>query len=188
MSGIKLPVTVEEDADLFRENVRSMWILREDDGREIIRSSQQNALQRIAAALNAAPKRAFAELTEKTYAALVNKATREVRADHDYLAGDADLSVEIAAAVVSLLQAFAAPVAPAWLGITEQAVRGKGFLLLHPIERLKAQAPIVAEFERALSGEAQWIEEGGTTYSFDCFTHWQPLPAAPETQGGREDE
>lgn len=53
MSEIKTPVRAEEDADLFRENARSMWILREDDGREIIRSSQQNALQQIAAALNA---------------------------------------------------------------------------------------------------------------------------------------
>jgi hypothetical protein len=105
MSEIKLPVRV----GLVKDGDESFFVFFDGANNEI--GADENSMSQIAAALNAAPKRAFAELTEKTYAALVNKATREVRADHDYLAGDADLSVEIAAAVVSLLKAFAAPVA-----------------------------------------------------------------------------
>jgi hypothetical protein len=109
MSEIKLPVTVEEDANLFRENARSMWILREADGREIIRSAQQNVLQRIAAALNAAPKRAFAELTADGVGLILQNVLLEIGEPPEGLFDRTDWLMRHDATVLAHLQAFAAP-------------------------------------------------------------------------------
>jgi hypothetical protein len=66
----------------------------------------------IVAALNAAPKRAFAELTAKTYGELASDALLEVKADPgSFVVGDAEYSALVDAAVLRRLQAFAAPVA-----------------------------------------------------------------------------
>lgn len=170
MSEIKLPVRVEEDENLFRENARSMWILCEDDGREIIRSAQQNALQRIAAALNAAPKRAFAELTVRELCAMME--------------GD-EVSEE---QLLFRLQSFAAPIAPAWREI-ENLPLPREFVYLQPKDR--RILPVIAalrEQEYQVAVEPTFECRDGHIYNLDYFTHWQPLPAAPETQGGREDE
>lgn len=76
------------------------------------------------------------------------------------------------------LQAFAAPQAPRWLPITVEAVIGKGHLLLRPSKASAAcDWPKVAELVSSdrVPGEFEWAEEGGCSYSFECFDGYMPL-------------
>ncbi len=154
MSKIKLPIRA-----LYPDSLQFV----DADGQPV-------APDDIAAALNAAPKRAFEELTVRELCAMME--------------GD-DVSEE---QLLSRLQAFAAPVAPAWRLITVDAVKDKGYLLLRPIADLEAQAPIVAKFDySAFDGEPEWQKDDGNSYAFHCFDGWLPLPAAPDAGGNGHD-
>lgn len=143
-------------------------------------------LEEIAAALNAAPKRAFETLTVAALSQMLDSIVEEFGEWPSEGSTDDQIAwrAKADAAFLSRLQAFAAP---AWQPITVEAVNGKGFLLLMPTKTIAAcKYPTVAQLipsERSL-GKFEWEEEGGTTYSFRCFSHFMPLPAAPEAQGG----
>lgn len=174
MSEIKTPVTV----GVVDDGAYELYHLYDADGYEI-------SLDQIAAALNAAPKRAFEELTAEALETIFDEADEDVKRRLDKSSGAREWRVAIYAALLSRLQAFAAPVAPAWQPITVEAVKGKGYLLLRPIADLKAQAPVVAKFGySAIEGDPEWQQDGGISYAFHCFDGWMPLPAAPEAQGG----
>lgn len=179
MSEIKLPVTVYK-VDQEAWNCEFLRII-DAEGRDLTKDQ-------VAAALNAAPKRAFEELTADGVGLILQNVLIEIGEPPDNGAERQEWLKRHDATVLAHLQAFAAPVAPAWQPIAEEAVKGKGYLLLRPIADLKAQAPVVAKFGySAIEGDPEWQQDGGISYAFHCFDGWQPLPAAPEAQGGAED-
>lgn len=66
-----------------------------------------------------------------------------------------------------------------WQPITEDAVKGKGFLLLLPTVGLKAQAPVIAELIVGRHGDLVWYDHIDTSYDFGCFDGFMPLPPMP---------
>lgn len=162
MNAIKLPVTAttvgEDECDLFFDA-----------------NNRKIPAWEIAAALNAAPTRAFEDLTLSELHRIID----EDIADPESMVGDAST-------LLRRLQAFAAPQVPQWMPITVEAVQGRDYLLLRPDPLVAAcHEPKVAALipSERVSGEFEWEEEGGTTYSFHCFSHYLPLnalPAAPE--------
>jgi hypothetical protein len=171
MSEIKLPVTVE--------------------GHAFCTDAEDNILsvRDVAAALNAAPKRAFAELTADAVGAILSEAADKYRhpvwSKMDEIQASID---ERHAFILARLQAFAAPVAP------------EGYVLVHkeliqfditgyPAMEAKARELSARSCDRAKRGvgvdpvilleEAEELLKAGLAE--------MPLPAAPGTQGGRED-
>lgn len=171
MSAIKLPVRAVYPWDRLE--------FLDADGQPV-------APEDIAAALNAAPKLAFEGLTVEALGEMLSETGEEMGdPPHDLFARTSWL-VAHDTALLSRLQAFAALQAPQWMPITVEAVQGRGYLLLRPDPLVTAcHEPKVAALisSEMVSGEFEWEEEGGTTYSFHCFSHYLPLnalPAAPE--------
>lgn len=140
----------------------------------------------IAAALNAAPTRAFEELTVEALGAMRDAARLEAfeQTSRDRLDGPLCAAWRAAMfraddeSLLAALQAFAAPQGPRWLPITVEAVSGKGHLLLRP-SKISAPCnwPTVAELVSSdrVPGEFEWMDEGGCSYSFGCFDGYMPL-------------
>lgn len=160
---IKLPVTVEGDAFFY-------------DADDKIVSAHD-----LAAALNAAPTRAFDGLTAKALETIFDEADEDVKRRLDKSSGAREWHDAIYDAILSRLQAFAAPQAPQWQPI-ETAPRDGTIILLYSRE-----AEVC--FGRWHKNPAiEWLasSNGFDSVAFpkDAFTHWMPLPAAPEAQGG----
>jgi hypothetical protein len=147
--------------------------------------------------ITAAPKRAFEELTAKTYGELVSDALLEVKADPgSFVVGDAEYSALVDAAVLRRLQAFAAPVAPAWRQIDTAPHDGTVIDLydtqLGRIPDCYWGVPHHSCGEAGKYCDDDWHRENDPGWVDSTFnervgqnvTHWQPLPAAPGTQGG----
>ena len=193
MSGIKLPVTA-----------KGVFVF-DADGQGVAGCGPY--AKEIAAALNAAPKRAFERLNPAMLRMLIREASQGV--DAGSLAADQERAFNL----VSLLQAFAAPVAPAWQPI-ETAPKGKTVLVFYRNSLGKGRivkATFIERFAQESDGEEHgneeydeardrytwpegWYEQiDNWEYAAAMFagdhkpTHWMPLPAAPETQGGAED-
>lgn len=155
---IKLPVRVEEYFEEYVEFVDA-------EGQPVVPEG-------IAAAMNAAPKRAFEGLTLTEFTLMAAKHNKRSGIDLKGLFDD--------------LQAFAAPVAAAWREI-ENLPLPREFVYLQPKDRrILTVIAALREQEYQVAAEPTFECRDGHIYNLDYFTHWQPLPAAPEAQGRGE--
>lgn len=162
MSGIKLPVTVE------------MGCIFDANGFEV-------DPEEIAAALNAAPKQAFENLTIRELYEMIDEC------------GDSE------EAFLARLQAFAAPIAPAWQPI-ETAPRNRTPILARFKDNLVHIRPDLIKWEGKccvvnhvgvlVDGfDIGWGVDAPVGYGGipdEWIAGWQPLPTAPEAQEGAE--
>jgi hypothetical protein len=167
MSEIKLPVTVEGHAFCTDAEDKILSV------REVV------------AALNAAPKRAFAELTAKDFALLLMDAKAAAAREHlavsEVPIETAKFFIRVAEFMLPHLQAFAAPVAPAnaqgWIVANGDQTRFRCWGDSGPEwteDRIAA-----LHFSRKQDAEAFCRDDEDAGYILPV--------AAPGTQGGRED-
>jgi hypothetical protein len=196
MSEINFPISVQHKAI---SGGKSITLFQDKDGNRIDLTGEQIVTLLNAAALNAAPKRAFAELTAKTYGELVSDALLEVKADPgSFVVGDAEYSALVDAAVLRRLQAFAAPVAPAWRQIDTAPHDGTVIDLydtqLGRIPDCYWGVPHHSCGEAGKYCDDDWHRENDPGWVDSTFnervgqnvTHWVPCPAAPDA-GGNDD-
>lgn len=173
MNGIKLPVTGVS----IIEGELTIW---DRNGVEIEMRASDHA-----DALNAAPTRAFEGLTVEALGNAMKDAAVSAGDTYPPKPDEATWRNKYLTALLSKIQAFAAPQVPQWMPIGAEGASGQVFFGYSKCDGLSIW---VLE---AVQGGENWYEcvysEAGHSEDLPTVTHWMPLPAPPEAQGGEND-